>query len=123
MKNAGFNFDLLDIDANRCSDAEVDIFLQEKRYDVVAMECIVTGYSKVKDLCARIRKYQKDACIVEGNSVVTSIYDILLSRTEADVAVMGEGDITIVKLLEARQKKGGGKRIHLHMFLELLTVK
>lgn len=105
MKKAGFDFDLLDIDAHRYSDDEVDEFLQEKQYDVVAMGCIVTGYSKVKNLCARVRKYQKDTYIVVGNSVATSIYEILLSKTEADVAVMGEGDITIVKLLEAIQEK------------------
>lgn len=105
MKNAGFEFDLLDIDAHRYSDEEVDDFIQRKSYDVVAMGCIVTGYSKVKDLCARVRKIHKDACIVVGNSVATSIYEILLSKTEADVAVMGEGDITIVKLLEAIEGK------------------
>ena len=105
MKNAGFHFDLLDIDAHRYSDEEVDARIQAKKYDVVAMGCIVTGYSKVKDLCARVRKFHKDAYIIVGNSVATSIYELLLSRTEADVAVMGEGDITIVKLLEAIQEK------------------
>ncbi len=105
MKHAGFKFDLLDIDAHRYSDVEVDEFIKAKQYDVVAMGCIVTGYSKVKDLCARVRKYQKDACIVVGNSVATSIYQILLSRTEANIAVMGEGDITIVKLMEAIREK------------------
>lgn len=104
MKNAGFDFDLLDIDAYRYSDEEVDAFIRAKKYDVVAMGCIVTGYSKVKSLCARVRKIHQDACIIVGNSVATSIYEILLSKTEADVAVMGEGDITIVKLLEALQE-------------------
>lgn len=101
MKNAGFDFDLLDIDAHRYSDKEVDEFIRAKHYDVVAMGCIVTGYSKVKDLCARIRLFHRDAYIIVGNSVATSIYKTLLSKTEADVAVMGEGDITIVKLLKA----------------------
>lgn len=41
-----------------------------------------------------------------GNSVATSIYEILLSKTEADVAVMGEGDITIVNLLQALETGG-----------------
>lgn len=104
MKNAGFDFDLIDIDAHRYSDAEVDRLMQKKRYDVVAMGCIVTGYSKVKDLCRRIRKCQRDACIIVGNSVATSIYETLLSQTEANVAVMGEGDITIVELLRALQE-------------------
>ncbi len=105
MKNAGFDFDLLDIDAHRYSDEEVDALIRAKNYDVVAMGCIVTGYSKVKDLCARVRRIHKKTCIIVGNSVATSIYEILLTKTEADVAVMGEGDITIVKLLQTIQDK------------------
>ena len=105
MRNAGYAFDLIDIDAHRYSDAEVDGFIQAKKYDVVLMGCIVTGYSKVKDLCRRVRKYQKDTFIIVGNSVATSIYEILLSRTEADIAVMGEGDVTIIELLRAIETK------------------
>ena len=101
MSNAGYKFDILDIDAHRYSNEEVDTFIAAKKYDVVAMGCIVTGYSKVKDLCARVRKIHNKCRIIVGNSVATSIYEILLANTEADVAVMGEGDITIVKLLEA----------------------
>lgn len=101
MHNAGFKFDLLDIDAYRYSDDEVDALIAKEKYDVVAMGCIVTGYSKVKKLCKRIRSIHNDAVIIVGNSVATSIYKILLTRTEADIAVMGEGDITIVELLHA----------------------
>ena len=104
MKNADFQFDLIDIDAHRYSDAEVDAFIRRKKYDVVAMGCIVTGYAKVKDLCRRVREIHPNACIVVGNSVATSIYETLLTKTEADVAVMGEGDITIVELLRAIDK-------------------
>lgn len=101
MYNAGFKFDLLDIDAHRYSDEEVDAFIASKKYDVVAMGCIVTGYSKVKALCSRIRKIHNDALIIVGNSVATSIYETLLNNTDADIAVMGEGDETIVDLLSA----------------------
>ena len=101
MHNAGFAFDLLDIDAYRYSDKEVEQFIASKPYDIVAMGCIVTGYSKVKWLCSLVRKLHSNAWIIVGNSVATSIYQTLLQKTEADVAVMGEGDITIVELLQA----------------------
>ncbi|SEJ87896.1 Radical SAM superfamily enzyme YgiQ, UPF0313 family [Propionispira arboris] len=100
MKNAGFEFDFIDLDANRYSDKEVERLIQKKTYDVACMGCIVTGYSKVKNLAEMVRKYHKNAYIIVGNSVATSIYNILLSKTEADIAVMGEGDITIVDLLK-----------------------
>ncbi len=90
MKNAGYDFDFLDIDMHRFSDEELEELVQKKAYDVIAMGCIVTGYSKVKHLCRMLRKHHPGACIIVGNSVATSIYEILLGRTEADVAVMGE---------------------------------
>ncbi len=105
MKGAGFVFDFLDIDAHRYTDEEVETFIESKKYDVICMGCIVTGYKFVKQLCAVGRKHHPNAVIVVGNSVATSIYETLLMKTEADVAIMGEGDITIVDLLEKIAKK------------------
>jgi anaerobic magnesium-protoporphyrin IX monomethyl ester cyclase len=101
IKNAGFDFDLLDIDAHRFSDQAVDTLIKKKKYDVVAMGCIVTGYKIIKSLAATIREAQPFTKIIVGNSVATSIVSILLNRTKVDIAVMGEGDETIVDLLHA----------------------
>lgn len=105
MHNAGFAFDLIDIDAHRLSDEEVERRIRHKKYDVACMGCIVTGYKFVKELAVKIRTAHKDCAIVVGNSVATSIVDTLLNRTEVDIAVLGEGDITIVDLLTALENK------------------
>ena len=99
VKRAGYDFELLDIDAYRFSDEEVHKKLAESRWHVVLLGCIVTGYSKVKRIVSDIRKTSPEALIVVGNSVASSIPEILLSKTEADVAVIGEGDITVVDIL------------------------
>lgn len=104
IKSAGFEFDLLDIDAHRFSDQEVETLIKRKKYDVVCMGCIVTGYKIIKSLAKAIREAHPFAMIVVGNSVATSIVNTLLTRTDVDVAVMGEGDETIVDLLEAIAK-------------------
>lgn len=101
MKNAGFNFDLLDIDGYRLSEQEVENGIKKKKYDIVCMGCIVTGYKLIKALAALVAEYQPQAKIIVGNSVATSIVDTLLTRTKVDIAVMGEGDETIVDLLRA----------------------
>lgn len=101
IKNAGFAFDLLDIDAHRHTDHEVETLIRKKKYDVVCMGCIVTGYKIVKSLASVIKKCHPHATIVVGNSVASSIVDTLLTRTRVDIAVMGEGDDTIVDLLGA----------------------
>lgn len=101
MKNGGFDFDLLDIDAHRYTDSEVETLIGRKEYDVVCLGCIVTGYKYVKQLAEQVKRRHPRAVIVAGNSVATSIPESLLTNTGVDIAVMGEGDITIVELLAA----------------------
>jgi hypothetical protein len=57
IKKGGFDFDLLDIDAHRHSDEEVEVIIRKKKYDVVCIGCIVTGYGIVKALASLIKKY------------------------------------------------------------------
>lgn len=104
IKRAGFDFDLLDIDVNRYTDEEVESLIRQKKYDVVCMGCIVTGYKIIKNLSAIIKKYHPGSKIIVGNSVATSIPEILLTKTEADIAVMGEGDESIEDLLQTLLK-------------------
>lgn len=106
VKRAGYSFDLLDLDAYRPSESEIDVSLQAKQYDVICFGCVVTGYTLVKNLAAKIRKLQPHACLVVGNTVASSVPELLLTRTEADIAVMGEGDETIVDLLATLEKGG-----------------
>lgn len=101
MKKSGFDFDLIDIDAHRYTSHEIERLIRRKDYDVVCMGCIVTGYGIIKSLSKLIRQCHPHVKIIVGNSVATSIIETLLTNTEVDIGVMGEGDLTIVDLLEA----------------------
>ncbi|MDO8442845.1 MAG: radical SAM protein [bacterium] len=104
IKNAGFDLIFYDIDALRPTDEEIEKYIKNTECDVVAMGCIVTGYKYIKKLCEVVRKYKKVPIIV-GNSVATSIPEMLMKNTKADIGVMREGDITIVELLRAIENK------------------
>jgi len=104
IKRAGFKFEILDLDAVRLSDEEFKEYICKTDFDVVALGCIVTGYKYVKQI-AEVIKNHKDVLIITGNSVVTSIPEVLLTKTRVDIGVMGEGDITIVELLRAIENK------------------
>ncbi|MFH1662262.1 MAG: UDP-4-amino-4,6-dideoxy-N-acetyl-beta-L-altrosamine transaminase [Candidatus Falkowbacteria bacterium] len=99
IHNQGYDMELLDLDRDRKTDEEIEDFLKTKDFDVIAFGSIVTGYKIVKNLSKIIRGVKKDAIIIAGNSVADSIPEILLKKTEVDVAVIGEGDETIVKVL------------------------
>jgi len=105
MYNAGINFDLLDIEAYRYSDQEIDQHLVTNVYDIYCLGTIVTGYSKIKWITSKIREKNPNATIICGNTVASSIPEIILTKTEVDIAVMHEGDITILELIEAISHK------------------
>ncbi|MDD5145731.1 MAG: radical SAM protein [Candidatus Pacebacteria bacterium] len=104
IEKAGFNFEIFDLDALRPSDLEIEEYIKKTDFDVAAFGCIVTGYKYVKKLAELIKKY-KNVPIIVGNSVATSIPELLLTKTKVDIAVMGEGDITIIELLKAIENK------------------
>jgi anaerobic magnesium-protoporphyrin IX monomethyl ester cyclase len=101
VKKAGFNFSLIDMDINQIAVKDLYGLLSSKTYNVYALGCIVTGFKRVKKIAQIIRNIHPTAIIIAGNSVATSIPEILLRNTEVDIAVLGEGDITIVELLKA----------------------
>jgi anaerobic magnesium-protoporphyrin IX monomethyl ester cyclase len=100
-KRAGYEVDILDLNAHYRSEDEVADFISKGQYDVIGMGCIVTGYHFVKAYCSIIKEVSPKTVIVVGNSVASSIPEILLSRTKADIAVFGEGDETFPDLLDA----------------------
>jgi anaerobic magnesium-protoporphyrin IX monomethyl ester cyclase len=106
IKRAGFSFDILDLDIHPQPMEVTEEFLKTHRYDVVIMGCIVTGYRHVKGLSAVIKNAFPDTKIIVGNTVASSIPEILLTNTPADIAVIGEGDETIVDLLSCLEKCG-----------------
>ena len=98
---AGFDFDLIDMDIDNISMRSLKSRLQKKLYDIYAFGCIATGYKQVKGIAKTIREIHPLAKIIAGNSVASSMSDLLLETTEVDYAVVGEADGTIVDLLRS----------------------
>lgn len=118
MHNAGYSFDVIDIDAHRYTADEVRRIISIKHYDVVCLGCVVTGYKMVKEMVGEIRSIHAEAKIIVGNSVATSILDTILTKTETDIAVCGEGDITIVELLQTIQDRNSLHNVDGIAFIE-----
>lgn len=106
VQKAGFDFDLIDIDINCISDDEFCEIIKKEKYDFYGIGCIVTGFRYVEKYANLIKKVNSDALIIAGNSVASSIPEILLKNTQVDVAIMGEGDLTIVDLIQTLFSKG-----------------
>lgn len=64
----------------------------------------MTGYKYVKKFAEAIKNQSPNTIIGVGNSVASSIPEILLTKTCVDVAFLGEGDITDVEFLHALEQ-------------------
>jgi len=113
LKRAGYNVDIFDIDLYRYSDAEVISFLEKNNdYDIVGLGNIVSGYEYTKKMARYVKEAMPETILVVGNTVATSIPKRLLRWIpQIDIAVIGEGDETIVEIVSAKQKKRDWKRV------------
>lgn len=106
ISRAGHHLEIIDMDAHRLSFAEVEECLKNTVFDVVGFGCIVTGYGIVKKLASIVKKVNSSATVIVGNSVASSIPEILLQKNNVDIAVIGEGDNTIVDVLSCMESGG-----------------
>ena len=105
VSKAGFSFDLIDMDVNRLTMNDLKQLLQKTDFDICALGCIVTGFKFVRQIANIVKDVKPDSIIIAGNSVATSIPVLLLKNTLVDIAVLGEGDITIVEILKTLEVK------------------
>jgi len=101
LKNDGIEFDLYDMDINNYDHNDFAEYLSDKQYDFFLLGCIVTGYKYVKEIAHVIKEKFPKSTIIVGNSVGSSISNILLSKTDVDIVICGEVDETVVELIHS----------------------
>lgn len=101
VQRAGYTFDFLDLDVNELTDDQLTAWLSQKKYDMCGIGCIVTGLSVLNRVLDKVRETSPQCVIFAGNSVATAIPEMILRNSAVDVAVLGEGDITTVELIQA----------------------
>ncbi len=100
IQRAGIDFEILDIDAHRFSDQEVERQIRNKKFDALAIGTLTSHYKWVKQFTQMVKQHHPDKPIIGGNTLATSVSDILVTRSGMDIAVIGEGEITTIELLK-----------------------
>src|SRR5882724_9081616 len=86
-KVAGFEFDLLDVDIDALTERQVEDYIIKHRYDAIMIGSIVTHYKWVKWFCRMVKEHQPHCKIVVGNSVGSSIPEVIMHYAPVDVVV------------------------------------
>lgn len=103
LMEAGHDVEVLDINAYRWMPEEVEEKIKKANYNVAGIGAIITVYKYVKWMTEILKKYHPSKKVIVGGSVGTSIPQIILEKTKADIVCIGEGEITAVELVDALQ--------------------
>lgn len=101
LKEHGCEVEILDIDAHRFERDEVSRRLQAAAPDLIGIGGLASVYPYLKWLVPEIRRFYPAINIVLGGAVASSLKEKCFETLDIDFAVIGEGEITIVELLEA----------------------
>jgi anaerobic magnesium-protoporphyrin IX monomethyl ester cyclase len=69
--------------------------------DVVGIATYEDCYPFVEELVARLKEGHPGLPVILGGSLVTSVPHVFMRETKADVAVISEGELTILEVMEA----------------------
>lgn len=103
FKEAGVDYDLLDICLYDHSDEHVEDYFIVNTFDVVLIGSIVTHYKWMKWFVHMVKRHQPNCTVIVGNSVAGSISSLWMENTPTDYVVTGEGEwaaLDIVSHLE-----------------------
>jgi radical SAM superfamily enzyme YgiQ (UPF0313 family) len=98
VKNAGYAVKIIDVRQEKNSLDEA--LRQSDGLDLISIATFEDGFPFVKELCEKIKRRNPKTRIILGGSLVTSAPELVMSNTDADIAVLGEGELTILELLE-----------------------
>ncbi|MDI6785953.1 MAG: radical SAM protein [bacterium] len=105
-KKLNIEVTFLDINAYRYNEKQVQEIIQKTNFDIVLIGGLAPTYGSIIKLSKLIKHENPHAKIIAGGYVVMSMIDTLLKNSEVDIVCTGEGEITIIKLLDKFQKKG-----------------
>jgi len=108
LEQAGHNIDILDMNSQKVSDKALVKHVEQS--DMVGIGGLVTEYGEVVRLVKVIKEADENKIVVLGGPLATTHSDELLATSKADVAVVGEGEKTIVELVDAI-KQGSSREL------------
>ncbi len=111
LRNAGHDVSFMNIDAFRHSKEKVEELVKKAEFDVAATGGLITVYSYVKWLSRIVKKYHPKKMLAIGGAMPTCVPHVVLEKTEADAVILGEGEYTMLELVEAVEKNRGLEKV------------
>ncbi|MEK6820130.1 MAG: radical SAM protein [Nanoarchaeota archaeon] len=112
MKKAGCSVDYLNL--NHYSGAVKKLVsnqLDRKKYDIVCSGHLGIGYAVIEKIIQAVREHISKPRVIIGGCLVTSEPELMLNALKPDFEVIGEGEQTIIELLNAIKNNTDLKKV------------
>lgn len=98
LRNTGCEVEILDLNALRPYRDEIVETLRGRSWHLVGVSGLITTYQFQKWIIPELKRINPDAPVISGGGLATSSSDLLLEKTPLDIAVLGEGEETMLEL-------------------------
>ena len=106
VKHAGIETVIIDGVRTRTKEEELIKQIERENPDWVCITCLSAFFDEVKSISLKLRERNKNIKIVIGGAHPTFMPYMTLAETKCDYAVLGEGEISLPKLISAGDNKG-----------------
>ena len=103
LQKAGYHVELIDMDVLNLSEEEYLRELRERSYDYCCIGGMITAWNFLVFTAHAVKRLHPNVKLIVGGGVISSTPQSFLSVAPADVGIVGEGEETILDLLEAFQ--------------------
>lgn len=107
LKKNGYEVDIYNQDENHYSDEHLTEYLNKNKYDIIGVS-VIAGYYQYRKLLRisdAINKSKQRPFYILGGHGPSPEPEFFLKKTQADVAVIGEGELTIIELVDTIANK------------------
>lgn len=106
-----YNIKIVDMNLNRMSAKELRQVVSEFSPDILGCSTCSNEDKCMHEVANMIKEFKKDCKVIVGGPHATIYYDDILKNRNIDVAIIGEGERTIIELLRAFEDKVDISRI------------
>lgn len=112
LKKEGYSVDCLNLNHKKGEIKDIiKTTLKQKEYSFVCTGNMAIGYAATKNIICAVRKQKSNIRIILGGLIITSEPELMFNDLGPDFAVVGEGEETILDLLNCLINNGDLKKV------------
>jgi anaerobic magnesium-protoporphyrin IX monomethyl ester cyclase len=101
LEKAGHHVEVIDMDVLNLPQEQYLKELKDRDYDYFCVGGMITAWNFVVFSCNAVKDLKANAKVFVGGGIVSSTPKSLVSVAQADVGIIGEGEATILELIDA----------------------